>query len=142
MTLSLEGVYAVDAGALIDLVYDTNEGKALRASVLDESVSLLTHEYAVLELRYILCRRLGRDEAWARVEKLLASGYLIVEDASKLMDAAALLKCERHISLPDCFTLALAQKYKATALFASREVELIREMELKSFNTKIQFLKL
>ncbi len=141
MTVSLEGVYAVDAGVLIDLVYDTDEGKTLREAVLDESVSLLTHEYAVLELRYIICRRLGRDEAWARVEKLLASGYIIVDEASNLMEDAAVLKCERHISLPDCFTLALARKYKAIALFASREAELVREMEINPFKARIQFLK-
>ena len=77
MSLRLEGVFAADAGVLIDLVYGTEKGVALREALLSDSVALITHELALVELRYILCRRLGRKEAWARADKLLASGYLI-----------------------------------------------------------------
>lgn len=140
MSLRLEGVFAADAGVLIDLVYGTERGVALREALLSDSVALITHELALVELRYILCRRLGRKEAWARADKLLASGYLIIEDASELMEDAALLKCERRISLPDCFTLALADKMRVTALFAQREAELDREMESRALNVNIGFL--
>jgi predicted nucleic acid-binding protein len=109
--------------------------------MLDNSVALMTHELAIVELRYILCRRLGKEVAWAKVEKVLGSGYIVVEDASGLMEAAASLKCERRVSLPDCFTLALADRMKIKALFASREAEIVREMENAPFRVELVFLE-
>jgi len=122
-------------------VYGGPGGKELMEGMLDNSVSLVTHEIAIVELRYILCRRLGKDVAWAKVEKLLGSGYILVEDASGLMDAAASLKCMRMISLPDCFTLALADRMRVTALFASREAEMVREMDKAPFSVELIFLE-
>ena len=110
-------------------------------ALLDHSVAIVTHELALVELRYILCRKLGKEAAWAKVEKLLGSGYIIVEDASDLMDAAASLKCERRISLPDCFTLALADRMRVTALFATKEVEIVREMEKIPFGVELGFIE-
>lgn len=69
------------------------------------------------------------------------SGYIMVEDASNLVEPAALIKCQRHISLPDCFTLALAEKMGIRALFTSKEAEIIREMEKDPFTVEIVFLK-
>ncbi|MCW4049898.1 MAG: hypothetical protein NWE89_09205 [Candidatus Bathyarchaeota archaeon] len=126
---------------MIDLVYGAPEGLALLEDMLDNSVALVTHELAIVELRYVLCRRLGKDVAWAKVGNLLGSGYIIVEDASGLMDAAASVKCERRVSLPDCFTLALADRMRITALFASREAEIVREMERAPFSVELAFLE-
>lgn len=137
----LKGVYAVDAGPLIDLVYGSVGGAALRDALLDESVSAVTHELAITELRYILCRGLGRREAEARVEKLLASGYLLVEDVSALIASAADIKCERALSLPDCFTLSLARRLSVPCLFAGRERELLAEMERRAFDVDIAYLE-
>jgi predicted nucleic acid-binding protein len=135
-----EGVFAVDAGVLIDLVYATQQGIALREAVLSEKVAIITHELALVGLRYILCRRIGKPEAWARVEKLISSGYLLVENVSPLMESAAYLKCERRISLPDCFTLALADRMKISALFAHREAEIEKELLNKPFSVEVSFL--
>jgi hypothetical protein len=101
----------------------------------------VTHEVALTELRYILCRGLGRAEADARVEKLLSSGYLMVEETSRLVAGAADYKCERAVSLPDCFTLSLGRHLSVPALFAGRERELLAEMERRAFDVEIQFLE-
>jgi len=136
----LKGAFAADAGVLIDLVYGTPQGLALREAMLDETVALLTHELAVTELRYILYRSLGKLEAWARVDKLLASGYLMVEDISGLTESAAGIKCERPLALPDCFTLALGKSLSLPALFAKRERELAAEIAKKPFEHEVCFL--
>ena len=101
----------------------------------------MTHEVALAELRYILCRGLGMREAKARVEKLLASGYLLVEDVSGLIASAADIKCERALSLPDCFTLSLGSRLSVPCLFAGRERELLAEMERRAFDVEITFLE-
>jgi len=137
----LKGAYATDTSTLIELVYGTPLGVRLMNGMLDETVETVTHELAIAELRYILCRRIGREKAKSRVEKLLASGYLIVEDISELIDTAADYKCERSIALPDCFTLSLGKKASLPILFAGREKELTEEMERKPFDLEIQFLE-
>lgn len=133
-------MYAADAGVLIELVLGGSKGQLLKESMKEGVVSLFTHELALVETRYILCRRIGRSEAWAKVENLLSSGYLIVEDVSNLLEEAASLKCERKIALPDCFTLALASKMGIRALFATKEVEIIKEMEKNAFEVDLVFL--
>jgi hypothetical protein len=75
------------------------------------------------------------------VDSLLLSGFLNIQEASKLMESASRIKCERPITLSDCFTLALAKEKKLKALFATRENELVKEMERKTFEVEIEFLK-
>jgi predicted nucleic acid-binding protein len=79
-------------------------------------VEAWTTELALTELRYILCRKLGWSESSKRVNKLLASGYFKVEDTMKLVNEASKLKCCRAVSLPDCFTVALAQEINSSAI--------------------------
>jgi len=137
----LRGAYALDTSTLIELVYGTIIGKRLRDAILDEAIDVITHELAIAELRYILCRNIGKEKAKARVEKLLASGYLLVEDISELIETAADYKCERAISLPDCFTLSLGKEGSLPVLFAGRERELAAEMERRPFDLEILFLE-
>lgn len=141
MTRELKGAYATDTSTLIELVYGTPVGEKLRDAMLDEAIEVITHELAITELRYVLCRKIGKEKGKARVEKLLASGYLLVEDISELIETAADYKCERAISLPDCFTLSLGKERSLQVLFAGREKELAAEMESKPFNVEILFLE-
>jgi len=141
MKRELKGVYATDTGALIELVYGTPHGRRLLDSVLDETTELVTHELAITELRYILCRRLGREHSDERVRKLIESGYIRVEDVSGLIIAASAYKCNRRISLPDCFTLSLGKEREMPVLFATKEKEIAAEMEKEPFNLDILFLE-
>lgn len=141
MKSELKGAYATDTSILIELVYGTSMGERLLNAMLDETIETITHELAIAELRYILCRNVGKGEAKARVEKLLASGYLVIEDISKLIETAADYKCDRAISLSDCFTLSLGKEESLPVLFAGRERELTTEMERKPFDLDIIFLE-
>jgi len=129
-----------DAGVLVELVLGSAKGIKLKELMKKGTVSSITHELALVETRYILCRRIGRDKAWAKVENLLNSGYVMVESASKIMEKAAMLKCERSISLPDCFTLALARQMGIRALFATKESEILREIDKSPFGVEVVFL--
>ena len=75
------------------------------------------------------------------MNKLIASGYFKVEDTLPLINKAAQTKCERALSLPDCFILSLAQKIAGSALFARKEQELANEMQKKPFDVKLVFLE-
>ncbi|MFP3952393.1 MAG: PIN domain-containing protein [Candidatus Bathyarchaeia archaeon] len=136
----LRGSYAVDAGALLELVYGTESGAALKEALLSEKVYAMTHSLALTELWYILCRRLGWEEAEERVKALQHSGYVEVVDIEALMREAAHYKCERSLSLPDCFTLSLGKERSIPALFSRRERELEEEMNKEDFSIDIHFL--
>jgi len=119
----------------------TPHGLKLKEALKKELVSAHTTELAIAELRYILCRKRGLKESKERVDKLLASGYIQVEDTSLLVDDAARMKCEKAISLADCFCLALAHKIRCAALFARRETDLTREMQRKPLDMELLFLE-
>jgi predicted nucleic acid-binding protein len=137
----LKGKLAIDASALIELIYCETTGQKLKKALETDLVEAWTTELALTELRYILCRKLGWAESSKRVNKLLASGYFKVEDTMKLMNEAAKLKCGRAVSLPDCFTLALAQEISGSALFARKEQDLTTEMQRKPFDINVLFLE-
>jgi hypothetical protein len=141
MKKDLSGRLVLDTSALIELVNSTTSGLKLKEALKAESVEAYTTELNITELRYILCRRIGPSKVDHIVDKLLASGYITVEDTQSLTREAAKYKCERSISLVDCFSLALADRSFATAVFARREKDLVAEMRRKPFNTEIVFLE-
>ena len=98
-------------------------------------------ELAVVEAEYILCRRLGWEEASRRIDWLVLSGFVQVEDISPLCERAARYKCEMAIALPDCFTLSLAEMLSIPALFARRERELAEELARRPLGVEVLFLE-
>lgn len=141
MKIDLSGRLALDTSALIELTFSTSMGLKLKEAMKSGLVEARTTELNITELRYILCRMLGLDESNDRADKLLASGYITVEDTSPLILDASKYKCERAISLADCFCLALAHKSFCSALFARREKDLVKEIQRKPFDTEILFLE-
>jgi predicted nucleic acid-binding protein len=126
---------------LIELIYCDEPGQKLKKALESDLVEAWTTEVAVAELRYVLCRKLGWHQSTERVNKLLASGYIKVEDTLKLINQASKTKCRRAISLPDCFTLALAHQIAGNALFARKEQDLTDEMRKEPFEVNILFLE-
>lgn len=141
MKTDLKGKLAIDTSALIELVYGHALGLKLKEALKRNLVDAWTTELAIAELRYILCRKLGWRESSEKVNKLLASGYIKVEDTLKLTNEASKIKCRRAISLPDCFTLALANEIAGNALFVRKEQDLTSEIQRKTFEVNILFLE-
>ena len=141
MKPDLKGKLAVDTSALIELIYCDEPGQKLKKALESDLFEAWTTEVAVAELRYVLCRKLGWHQSTERVNKLLASGYIKVEDTLKLINQASKTKCTRAISLPDCFTLALAHQIAGNALFAKKEQDLTDEMQKEPFEVNILFLE-
>jgi hypothetical protein len=130
---------ACDAGVLIELVQEgmnlplfqeINEGR------VNPKVTIL----ALTELQYILCRKIGTQKSEEKVSALIDSNYFEISFLNDLRSISSTLKCQRAISLPDCFTIALAITRSIPALFATREKELDREIKKKPFQVQILFL--
>ncbi len=139
----LRGNTALDSSVLVEYLMGTKTGEALKKyfeTLTPEervSCSLLT----LSEVFYILCRLRGAEFAEEKVREMLASKVLEAYDSVDLAIKAGNIKCGRAISLADCSCLALAEIIGGKAVFASREKELVKEMEKKPFNVEIVFLE-
>jgi len=141
MRRELAGSMAFDTSALLELIFSTPSGLKLKEALLAERALGHASEYSIFELKYVLCRRLGWNEAERRVKALVASGYITLHEVSRLMDAAALLKCKHGIAAGDCFTLAVAKRIEGPALFARREEELVKAIEKGGIEIEVLFLE-
>jgi hypothetical protein len=71
----------------------------------------------------------------------LKAQYASVTASDELDAAAGTYKCERAISLADCYVLGLAKLEQATALFARKERELEKEIKRKPLDVQVHFLE-
>jgi len=130
-----------DASPVLDLVYSTNKGVKIKEALKNERLSATISEVNLVETLYILCRRLGLRETYSRMDALLESGYISVHPTSKLIRTSTEYKCERKLSLADCFAIALGKEMKSPVLFSTKESELVREMSERPFDVEIVFLE-
>lgn len=141
MRRDLEGDMAFDGGAIIELVYATPAGTEIKEAIKSRQLRPFVTELAMAEASYILCRKLGSDEASSRMKDLRESNTIaFVPITQTISDTAALYKCERSISLADCFSIALGKSKAIPVLFARREEELEKEMRAHPFDVELIFL--
>ncbi len=76
MKENIAGTLAIDAGVIIELLFQSKAGITIRNALLEEIIDAHTTEMAITEVKYILCRKFGWEESCKRVEKLLSSGYI------------------------------------------------------------------
>jgi len=113
----------------------------VRELLKSNSINASTTELNIAELRYILCRRVGWTKSSETVGKLMRSGYIRIFPVTELIEHASRIKCQRAISLADCFTLALAERLNVNVAFARHERELDEELGKKPFKVKTLFLE-
>ncbi len=107
-----------------------------------EALRPFATEFSLAEIHYIVCRKLGQAESAARIKDLRESDFISIEPITPtLSDLAAQFKCDRSLSLADCFTLALAKSKEIPVLFARKEKELEKEMKMKPFDIPVLFLE-
>lgn len=139
MKKELQGDIVFDTGIFIEIIAGTYLGRKLMEILLDGEVNPLTTELNIAELSYIACRKVGWRRGKEVVQKIISSGYIEVLKIGGLLDRAAKMKCERSISLVDCFTIAAGEVLGVDVLFAKREEELGRELARKPFEVRLIF---
>ena len=129
-----------DAGAVIELLLSGEESKLFK-SILNDDLVPMTTNLAIIETEYILCRKIGKEEAFKKVDNLIDSNFINIQSLENFIRDISILKCNNPIALPDCATIALATRNKIPALFAKKERELKKPIENKSFKIDIYFLE-
>jgi len=96
--------------------------------------------YFVSEIFYVLCRVKGLEYALERMDTMMNSRVVEVNNTEEMALEAGRLKCERAISIGDCSCIATAKTTGSKAVFAQREKELVNEMKRKPFEVEVLFL--
>ncbi|TFG26898.1 MAG: PIN domain-containing protein [Promethearchaeota archaeon] len=130
----------LDGGAVIALLLSGEESELFK-NILNENIVSMTTSLAIIETEYILCRKIGKEKAFEKVDNLIDSNYVNITPLEHFRRDISILKCNNTISVPDCATIALATINKIPALFAKKEEELKKPIENNAFKIKIFFLE-
>jgi len=140
MNLVFEGTLALDGGILIGLALNEENFDVLENLLYRGEIILLTHELAITEMFYIICRRASINIAIEKLNYLKYSGFIAIIQIEELIKKAAEIKCKRRLALPDCFTLALAEDYNGKAVSVKAEKEILEELKRETFNVDPIFI--
>lgn len=90
------------------------------------------------ELKYLLSRKLGIDEAIIMIDDFLKNFYIYPE--SELRNEVSRLKCFYPISLADCYSISIATLNSIPVIF-KKEKELNEKLESLSNEAEIRFIE-
>lgn len=129
-----------DVGSKIELLLSGNDSDLFK-SILNDEIEPKTTNLAIIETQYILCRKIGRERAFEKVDNLIDSNFIEIQTLEQILKDISILKCNNPIALPDCVTIALAEKNNIPALFAKKEGELKKPLIIKAFKIDLFFLE-
>ncbi len=140
--VDLQGNLAVDTSVWIEYFSGTAKGNQFLQYLENSTSNQIYISLSTLaEVYYVICRLEGENLARQTVQLLKSIKNLTIDNTETLTELGASVKCKRAIALADCLNIALAQKYNCSALFATKEAELRREIDRESFSVEIIFLK-
>jgi len=90
------------------------------------------------ETLYVICRIDGIERASSYIEK--CARETTVAPSERVAPLAGGMKCRFPISLADCWTLATGKVFDVPCLFAFRESEILRTLDLIRQEVQIKFL--
>lgn len=133
---------SVDSGVVLAYYLGEQVGELARDEILESTSRTVYHSrLCVSELFYVLCRRRGQRIAVDYTRAFLDSGRSLLLDSDEIDMTAGACKCERAISLADCYVIATATRHHASAVFARHERDLDSEIKRKSFDVEVVFLE-
>jgi predicted nucleic acid-binding protein len=132
----------VDSGVVLAYYLGEQVGEIAREEIFESASKTVYHSrLCVSELFYALCRRRGQRIAADYTRAFLDSGHSLLCDSDEIDITAGACKCERAISLADCYVIATAICNNASAVFARHERDLDSEIKRKPFDAQVVFLE-
>jgi len=133
---------SIDSGIVLAYFLGERLGEFVKSEIFTpKNKTILCNRLCLSELFYVLCRRKGKAFARESTNMFLRAQYASVIASDELDITAGAYKCERAISLADCYVLGLAKLEGAAALFARRERDLEKEIEENPLDVQVQFLE-
>jgi hypothetical protein len=133
---------SIDSGVILAYYLGEDLGQVVRDHIFEATGREVFHNrLCVAELCYVLCRRRGITLAAEYTKSYIDAEHSTLTSSDDVDVTAATYKCERAISLADCYVIAVAKLKLATALFARHEDDLDEETRRKPFDVPIVFLE-
>ncbi|MHA1382105.1 MAG: PIN domain-containing protein [Candidatus Helarchaeota archaeon] len=133
----MKGEVVVDTAPLID--YLCNEGVVdkIQKEIINnpDVTNVIVSPITLAEIFYVLCRAKGEEFATEKTDIIKNAAKIELE--FKIRDIAGKYKCERAISLADCYVLATAKINSTIAVF-KKEQEIVDELNKKPFDVNIK----
>ena len=130
----------IDTSVLIEYLEDTPLGKKFFKKILSNSKFQKFYIAPIVdtELKYILCRRKGYENAIKITSEFLKDFKIYPEE--KLRDETAHLKCNFAVSIADCYSLALG-KLLDIPIYTKKEEEISKASNRLMKIVKIIFVE-
>ncbi|WP_455283878.1 PIN domain-containing protein [[Eubacterium] cellulosolvens] len=125
--------FALDSGVLL-FNYCAGRPERTTGLVRNSLLNLVT----LSETLYVICRIDGVEKAQRFIEE--CAKETVVVPSERVAPLAGHLKCRYPISLADCWALATAKAFDVPCLFAFRESEIVRNLDLIRREVQVKFL--
>jgi len=138
----LRGNATLDASVIVEYMMGTEIGGVVKEyfETLKPEEKVYCSLYTISEIFYVICRLEGLNHALEKVNAMLSSRVIKVNNTEEMALEAGRLKCERAISIGDCSCIATAKITGSRAVFAQKEKELANEIKRKPFDAEILFI--
>lgn len=132
----------LDTSAIIEYLTGTELGSIIKEyfETLKAQEKVHCSLYSISEIFYVLCRLKGLKYAVEKINAMLNSQVIEINNTEEMALEAGKLKCDRAISIGDCSCIATAKITKSRPVFSQGEKELVNEMKRKPFAVEILFL--
>jgi len=139
---TLRGNTTLDTSAIIEYLMGTELGRIIKEylETLKPEEKIHCSLYTISEVFYVVCRLKGLEYAVEKMNMMLNSQVIEVNNTAEMALETGRLKCERAISIGACSCIATAKITRSPAVFAQKEKELVNEMKKKPFDVEILFL--
>lgn len=125
--------FALDSSVLLFDYFAGRPEKTARI-VRKSLLNLVT----ISETLYVICRIDGIESASRFIEDRAKEVELAPSE--RIAPLAGHMKCRYSISLADCWTLATGKAFDIPCLFAFRETEILRNLDLIRQEVQVKFL--
>jgi len=125
--------FALDSSILLFNYFSGRPGRAAEL-IRNGLVNLVT----LSETLYVICRIDGVAKASRYVEEWAQQTE--VASSERVAPLAGHMKCRYPISLADCWVLATGKAFNLPCLFAFRETEILRNIDLIRREVQVRFL--
>jgi predicted nucleic acid-binding protein len=119
----------VDTGIIYEILIGSKKGEIFQEMLFNQS-DILEHWITTLnfsEIYYLICRVVSSEKLNGIIENF--KNLFLISDLNALSILAGSLKCKYSISLPDAYSIALAQELNCKVIF-KREKELTDNLEM------------
>jgi predicted nucleic acid-binding protein len=134
--INIKSGVVLDTGILIEYLTGSILGQEIDTLIVSnpEVESIIITDLTITELYYINCRLRSTSDSKILLNDMIKA--FTISDTKDLRMIAGDIKCDRKISLADCYSIAAAEFHQIPVIF-KYERELEREIKKRKFSINL-----